>query len=358
MSISIGSSTRDKEVVIELLGEKVTIRREGTDGDRKKAVARIKELDGTIDAFGLGGFDLYLYAAGKRYTIREAKAVARAAVKTPMLDGSGLKNSLERYAVHYLTDDLGLQLKGKKVLMTSAVDRFGMAEALHAAGANITFGDLIFGLGIPIQIREWETFEFLAKIMLPVVVQMPYDMLYPTGSDQEKESDPKYRKYYDAAEIIAGDYLFVRKYMPADMTGKWIITNTTTAADVEDMRKRGVELLVTTTPRLDGRSFGTNMMEATLVALKGADGPLSAEEYMGLIGQLGFKPDVQWLNPPKGEADAEAHSEPEAKGDAEPDRSAQSPTTPVPKPRGRKKNQPSEPAEADAPATDESPAPE
>lgn len=314
MSVSIGSSKRDKEVVVELLGEEVKIRREGTDGDRKKAIARIKELDGKIDAFGLGGFDLYLYAAGKRYTIREAKAVAKAAVKTPMLDGSGLKNSLERYAVNYLVDECGIKLAGKKVLMTSAVDRFGMAEALHQAGAEITFGDLIFGLGIPIPVRTWESFEFLAKLLLPVIVQMPYDMLYPTGSEQEKESDPKYAKYYEDADIIAGDFLFVRKYMPADMKHKWILTNTTTAADVEDMRKRGVELLVTTTPRLDGRSFGTNMMEATIVALKGADGPLSPEEYMGMIGELGFKPDVQWLNPPSAGAEepaADSAEEPE-----------------------------------------------
>ena len=302
VSVSIGSSKRDKEVVLELLGEQVTIRREGTDGDRVKAVDRIKELDGRIDAFGLGGFDLYLYAAGKRYTIREAKNVAKAAVKTPLLDGSGLKNSLERYAIHYLVDEVGVTLEGKKVLMTAAVDRFGMAEALHQVGAEITFGDLVFGLGIPIPLHKWSTFETVAKVMLPIVVRMPFDMIYPTGSEQEKASDPRYAHYYEDADIIAGDYLLVRKYMPEDMKGKWIITNTTTEADVDDLRKRGVELLVTTTPRLEGRSFGTNMMEATIVALDGADGSLDSDRYMSYIHRLGFAPDVQWL---QGEPSAE-----------------------------------------------------
>jgi hypothetical protein len=295
VSVSIGSSKRDKEVRVELAGEEIVIRREGTDGDRVKAVERIKELDGKVDAFGLGGFDLYLYAANKRYTIREARNVARAAVKTPLLDGSGLKNSLERFAVHHLVDDLGLKLAGKKVLMTAAVDRFGMAEALHQVGAEITFGDLVFGLGIPIPLRSWESFETVAKLLLPVVVNLPFDMIYPTGSEQEKASDPKYAHYYEAADIIAGDYLLVRKYMPEDMKGKWILTNTTTEADVDDLRKRGVELLVTTTPRLEGRSFGTNMMEATIVALAGATGPLEPDEYMSWIHRLGFVPDVQWL---------------------------------------------------------------
>ncbi len=86
-------------------------------------------------------------------------------------------------------------------------------------------------------------------------------------------------------------------YMPQDMTGKWIITNTTTRADVEDMRSRGVELMVTSTPRLEGRSFGTNVMEATMVALKGASGPLSEAEYIELLDELGFKPEATWLQP-------------------------------------------------------------
>ena len=295
VSVSIGSSTRDHEVVIDLLGEQFKIRREGTDGDMAKAAARIRELDGKVAAFGLGGFDLYLKAAGHTYTVRDAKKVAKEAKLTPILDGSGLKNSLERYAVTYMTDELGLELAGKRVLMTAAVDRFGMAEGLHEAGCQITFGDLIFGLGIPIPIKTWGGFKFLARLLLPIIVLLPYEMIYPIGSEQEKAPDPKYRRYYEAADIIAGDFILVRKYMPEDMTGKWVLTNTTTAADVELMRERGVELLVTTTPRLSGRSFGTNMMEATMVALKGAKGPLEPQEYLDLFNQAGFHPEATWL---------------------------------------------------------------
>jgi hypothetical protein len=79
------------------------------------------------------------------------------------------------------------------------------------------------------------------------------------------------------------------------MSGKWVITNTTTAEDVEFLRERCVELLITSTPRLEGRTFGTNVIEATLVALKDGSGPLSADEYLALLGEVGFAPDVRWL---------------------------------------------------------------
>jgi hypothetical protein len=83
--------------------------------------------------------------------------------------------------------------------------------------------------------------------------------------------------------------------MPKDMRGKWIITNTTTAADVQLARDHGVELLVTSTPRLEGRSFGTNVIEATMVALDGAQGELTPQRYRELLDLVGFRPDVLWL---------------------------------------------------------------
>ncbi len=50
VSISIGSSKRDKAVEVELLGEKVLIERIGTDGDMEKALGREKTTLGTFQS--------------------------------------------------------------------------------------------------------------------------------------------------------------------------------------------------------------------------------------------------------------------------------------------------------------------
>jgi hypothetical protein len=75
-----------------------------------------------------------------------------------------------------------------------------------------------------------------------------------------------------------------------------IVTNTTTLDDVEQFRKAGVKYLVTTTPVLDGRSFGTNMMEAALVAVSGKERPLTWDELSEMLDKLGFEPQIQELN--------------------------------------------------------------
>jgi len=75
-----------------------------------------------------------------------------------------------------------------------------------------------------------------------------------------------------------------------------IATNTTTAADIEAFRQAGVKYVVTSTPVIEGRSFGTNMMEAALIAVSGKGRVLTRPELNELLNRLGFEPQIQQLN--------------------------------------------------------------
>lgn len=291
VSVSLGSSKRDHAVEVELLGQLCRVERIGTDGDLGKAIALVRELDGQVDAFGMGGIDLYVQAGGRRYILREAKSIAAAARVSPMLDGTGLKNTLERKAVGHLPQILGRPLKDAKVLMVCGIDRFGMAEAFSEAGATLTLGDLIFTVGIPIPLRSLRSLDIIARIIAPPLTQLPFRYLYPTGSKQELQVK-RGGRFFAENSIIAGDFHFIRRFMPEDMKGKIVLTNTVTAADVELLRSRGVAMLVTTTPELEGRSFGTNVMEALLVALSESRESLQPEQYEALLDKLQFRPRV------------------------------------------------------------------
>ncbi|WP_258360630.1 quinate 5-dehydrogenase [Moorella sulfitireducens (nom. illeg.)] len=292
VSISLGSSKRDHQVEAEFLGERFRIERIGTDGDMERMVNLIRELDGQVDAFGLGGMDLYIRVGTRRYLLRDAAKIVRAARLTPMVDGGGLKDTLERRVITYLAREGVLDFRGKKVLMVSAVDRFGMAEALDAAGAELICGDLIFGLGIPVPIRSLSRFQRVAYVAAPFVRLLPFKLLYPTGKEQEK-IDNRYQRYYEAAEIIAGDFLFIRRYLPPELPGRVIITNTVTSTDIEELRRRGIKTLITTTPEFNGRSFGTNVMEGVLLTLSGKKADtVTPEDYNRLLDRLDFKPRI------------------------------------------------------------------
>jgi len=292
----LGSSTRDHTTEAEFLGEHFWLSRQGTDGNFKKYLQMYREYDGEVDAFGVGGAEFYLLVNGRHYYWRELRPVRQAIRISKVGDGNGIKHLLAPYAIQALREH-GIELHGKKALKTTAVDRYGMARALVDAGCDVTFGDFMFALDLPIPIRSLRTVHILAVLLLPVLTNLPFAWVYPLGEEQEKEPSKKYSRFYEEADIIAGDFLQVWSNLPDDLSGKIIITNTTTARNVEELQKRNLHILVTTTPRLEGRSFGTNVMEAVCRCLVDKpDDQITSGDFVDLIERIPLKPQVHVLN--------------------------------------------------------------
>jgi hypothetical protein len=134
----------------------------------------------------------------------------------------------------------------------------------------------------------------VARLLAGPATKLPISVLYPTG-DKQDVIVPKFGQWYQWADVIAGDCHYIKRHMPDDLKGKIIVTNTTTPEDMVLFRQRGVTHVLTTTPVLDGRSFGTNMMEAALTAVAGKKRPLTHDELTEMLTQLDLKPTLHTL---------------------------------------------------------------
>ncbi len=298
ISISIGSSRRNKTVEIEMLGQQVRLERIGTDGDMAKAAVLYQELDGEVGALGVGGAVLGLMIGERWHTLPNVQSLIRGVHKTPVVDGTGLKMTLETQAVGTVDELLRQTGQPRSVFITSGVDRFGLADSFGQAGFDMTIGDLMFTLGIPIPIHSVNGLKRLAETLVPVIGHLPFKWLYPTGKEQEVRR-PQWQKYFEASSVIAGDCHYITHAMPDLLSGKIIVTNTTTPEDRDLFCRAGVKYLITTTPLFDGRTFGTNMIEAGLVAALGYNKPVdyaNADAYFKMmrqaVDQLQLKPQI------------------------------------------------------------------
>lgn len=289
VGISLGSSKRDKKVIVNLNGVEIQVERIGTDGDIEKARQLYLDLDDKVDAFGVGGVDLYLRLDEREYPLHAALKLVSGVKQTPLCDGRGLKHTLERRVFELAKAELG-NIRFKQAFIPVAVDRMGLAEAVAEVSDQIVSGDLMVALGVPIPLYGIPAFKRVARVMLPMVSYFPMSMIF-YGSDGA-EQEPKYVKYFEESDLIAGDFLFMRKYMPKSLAGKTVVTNTTTEENIALLKERGVKTVITTTPRYDGRSFGTNTTEAMLTAYAGKGRRLTDEELNRLIDELGLKPSV------------------------------------------------------------------
>lgn len=296
VSISLGSSRRNHKHLIEAAGEKVEMERIGTDGNVNDAIRLVRELDGKVDAFGLGGISMYLYAAGRRYVLREAQRIANHAKRTPVVDGAGIKHTVEGRLARIFEEKSGEKLAGRKALIVSATERYPMAESLVAAGCQLVIGDLVFALELPIPLYSLRALDRVGKALLPLICRLPIKLLYPTGSKQEEQTAKKATRYLEEAEILAGDFHYIRRFLPEKLDGKVIISNTVTQADREILAERGASWLVTASPELGGRSFATNILDALVVGVSGRrPEELTAVDYEKYLKKFSLNPRVENL---------------------------------------------------------------
>lgn len=296
VGVSLGASSRDHHVIVDILGEQIEVVRYGCDGDMKLMEQKLIEADqdASVHAIGLGGVAVGFRAADKFYVFPEIAKIVRVVKNKPLLDGTGLKQAVEGRVVPFLIDNLGIEVKGKKALIMSAIDRWGLAVAFDAAGADCTYGDLLYALDLKIMIPTLKAMRRVAKIIMPVARLLPFSVVYDSAADASSKSkrDAYTDKLMAEHDFLVGDYKYVIKYLPDSIKGKIVVTNTTTEADIELLRSHGVDMVLATTPAFNGRTFGTNVLEAILVAYKNSKTPLSFDEYFELIQEAKFYPAV------------------------------------------------------------------
>jgi hypothetical protein len=295
VSVSLGSSTRDKAVTIELGGHEIRAERRGVDGDLAAFNRLMRELDGTVDVLSVGGTEIAFHIDDEVLPLRSTDKLIEGVHRTPLVDGAGLKLTLERrvfeLAPAVIDPTSGQAPHYQQAFLNIALDRWGMALAVNEASDAVVFGDMMFSLGLPVALGSLRAVKRMAKTMVPVAGRLPLAWFYPTGENQVVR-DPKFTKHFAESDLICGDFLYIGKHAPDDLSGKTILTNTTTQANVEWLAGTGASLLITTTPRFDGRSFGTNLTEAIITAAVGSDRRLTSDEMNAAIDDLGVRPDV------------------------------------------------------------------
>ncbi len=266
VSISLGSSTRDKFISFNIGDNVINICRMGFDGDLVIAKKMIEKLqDEEVDSIGLGGIDLLLFINNNYFVIKDAKILYDQSYRIPVVDGSITKRILEPVIVENLIKD-GILKRDQKVLLVSSLDRFQTLLTFLNSGFNVLIGDLVFALKVDKILNNPKEIEEIAKILLSDVLNLPFNLIYPIGKEQEKDDEAILNiiKKYDF-DIVFGDFHYIRKIQKL-LKNKIVITNTLTDKNIEELKKIEVKLLISTGIYVEGRSFGANVTDSIFAA--------------------------------------------------------------------------------------------
>ena len=291
--------TAEKEEAIELLGHTVHIQHIGCDGDLDKMAAHIGALDGQVTAVALTGVAQTLRLGKAKVDHPAAESLFSIAQQTPVVDGSGVRAAMERWAVRLAAEAQPGIWSRKRVLMAPGLNHSGLAQALGQYTEEVRYADPIVYFALPSApgVGGEETLSRIAEPTLNQLRSYPFRRLFPKVGEPAQPRSPK---LFEWADVIAGDLGGIRRYAPQQLKRKIVVVESATEEDAADLRQRGASAIVTTMPPLGHElaHLGAAVFEACLVALRpDPNAALTENTYLNLMAQMDWQPGIQYLQP-------------------------------------------------------------
>lgn len=286
---------------VELLGHSIEIRHEGFGGSLEAIASRIRELDGRVSAIAVEGIAKTLSLGGSTTKHLNADRLFTLVHQSPVVDGCGVRDAMERWAVRSAADLQPGIWSRKRMLMVPGLNHTGLAQALGQYSQEIRYADpaIYFSLPAASMSGQFENLDIAEAFTLSQLRSFSFGRLFPTAGPA---GDDQYLKSFTWADVLAGDIGAIRRFSPPELKRKLIVTEYVTEEDVADLNSRGASAVVTTMPWLDGgsSSLSAATLEGCLAAIC-AESKMPAYEntYLNLIAGLDWKPTIITLQPDK-----------------------------------------------------------
>lgn len=300
--VVIALTGTERTARVRVHDREVTLRYVSCEGDTTHARALIRRYDGHADAIALDGLPATLRLGAARLDHDIGRALMDSAAKTPVVDGSGVRATLERWGIDFAGRAQPGIFAERRVLMCPGLNHTGLADALGRHASALRYADPFVFFNLPRfpGVGSRHTLDQAATPTLAALRQASFQRLHP---EPVAESDGPHRTLFDRADIVAGDAGTIRRFAPTSLTDKTVVVECANGADVEDLTRRGAALLITTMPSLESaESPGTHsaaVVEALLMATRPEpETPLTEDTYLNLIGAQSWRPDIRLLQPP------------------------------------------------------------
>ncbi|GAB4396785.1 MAG: serine carboxypeptidase [Anaerolineales bacterium] len=290
----------EEKAVADLLGQQVEVRYVGCGGDPERAKAFIREHDGKVDAIGLEGLPRSIQLAGNSRMHRIGEELFETATKTPIVDGSGVRASLESWSL-ILADRMHPGLFGeKRVLMVPGLNHDGLVRAFSRFTSEIRYADPVVYFNLP-DFPGIGAHQLAKQIANPTLEQLkdaPFRRIFPQPGTP---GTPRGSKAFEWADVLAGDVGAIRRYAPQNLKRKIIVVDWARREDLDDLRQRNAAVVISLIPLLEGDGGldhrSSAMVEAMLAALRSEDNlPLNENTYLDMVSALEWQPTIRHLD--------------------------------------------------------------
>ena len=295
VSISLGSSSQDFDFVTEFLGEKLHVRRIGTNGSTLAAVKLVKEWDKKAAAIGLGVLKDHYKVGSRRFIAKDSTRLMAAARTVPTTTGGRLGDIFQEWAVRHTQTQLGNYFNNARVLFFSGLTDYKLAVSMAEYTTNLQFADPLLQLGVP---KLLSSLNALNLYSTGAHYVKDWSLPSAIGTGPVKEwTRFVLRKAMQKATVIVAPSHELDDFGLEELAGKIVITATVNDERMAALRDKGVATVIDGSPSINGHVVGANLLDAMICAATGKH-PMDIleDDYLEIITGLQSEPRIVYPN--------------------------------------------------------------
>lgn len=297
LSIGTGSSQRNYHTKITIAGQPIEVERIGTDGAISQVATLVRAYDGQVDVIALEGLPSIICIAEARYAVRNVVPIAAQARVTPVVDGSVIRATLERWAIKRVHNSEPDLLRHQRVLVLDGSACYPLAQMLAEQSADLCFADAILqtGLAFAPTLHSLRQLERYTAIVLPLLLAAGYTPAHGYNGHSLRR---RLQALWQERAVIVGSFATLQPFAPSDLSEHTLITDDPSTAEIEQMRQRGLAALITMTPPLHSEQpfVSSAVLEALMLTLQPGRHTLAPSTVLNFITTQGWEPTIQRLN--------------------------------------------------------------
>lgn len=291
LNLTMGTAADNFDETVELLGEKVRVKRLGVDFNHSLMKQLIIRYRKEFDVISISGLPTPATAKGKFFEHPQVAEIMALGEGTPVVDGRNIRDVYLPWAINHLADSHPELFNSQKIGLFLAASELPLIKELEGHNCEFFMADPYFFNNVPALLKNSSQVENYLSLNAPLLKRMRIRKF--EGRDFSKRALrhlPSFKKFFACDTYILNHAQLEYLKLP-ELTGKNIIidyVNPRTRELLENCGARSIYACSITNDKMP--FFGHAMIEGVFQALKEESSPLSQSELFDYLERLEIRP--------------------------------------------------------------------
>jgi predicted amino acid dehydrogenase len=291
IGVSLGAGDQDFAFSARFLGQKLDVRRLGTNGSAASAVKLLKHWEKHADAIGLGVVKDSYAVGSRRYVEKDSARMTGAVTRVPITTGGRLNDILQEWALRHVQIKLGDYFNNARVLFFSGMTNYKLATAMSEYTQNLEFADPLLQLGVPKLLTSLDAVELYTSGAHYVQDWAPTGLM--SSAPIKAWTRFVLRQAMRDATVIVAPVHELDRFGAEELSGKTIITSTVNDRRIAQFKKKDVAMVVDGAPALFDHVLSPSLLDAMIIAAtEKTPDEILEDDYLEIITSLQLEPRI------------------------------------------------------------------